>query len=176
MDAPRTGYRAAAQPGPLLTPLTGTVVSLHISAAAAQPTQAMAQVHAVPGRGLEGDRYWASAGTYSGKGGAKDAPDRNLTLLEHEALQALARDYGLTLDANEARRNIVVGGAALNHYVGRVFRIGRVKVRGLRLCEPCRHLERLTGKKAFDGLVHRGGLRCEILTDGVIAIGDRLEE
>ena len=61
---------------------------------------------------------------------------------------------------------------ALNHLVGREFKIGEVTVRGVRLCEPCSHLEAVTGLEVREGLVHRGGLRCEILSEGEVRVGD----
>ena len=129
------------------------------------------EVRAVPGRGLEGDRYFSKTGTYSRHEGA----DRQITLIEVEALEALVRDYRIQLDPGESRRNVATRGVALNHLVGRRFRIGDVRLRGLRLCEPCSHMERLSGKPVRSGLVHRGGLRAEILTEGVIRVGDPVE-
>jgi MOSC domain-containing protein YiiM len=127
-------------------------------------------VRAVGGRGLEGDRYFARIGTYSKKTG----PDREVTLIELEAVEALKRDYGVELDPKDSRRNLVTQGVALNHLVGREFTIGEVKFRGLRLCEPCSHLAKLADREVLPGLVHRGGLRAAILTDGVIRVGDSL--
>ena len=82
-----------------------------------------------------------------------------ITLIEAEALEALEREHGVRLEPHESRRNIVTRGVALNELVGREFRVGEVVLRGLMLCEPCRHLEKLTGKQLIRGLVHRGGLR-----------------
>lgn len=131
----------------------------------------LGEVRAVPGRGLEGDRYFSKTGTYSRHEGA----DRQITLIEVEALEALERDYRIVLDPGESRRNVATRGVAVNHLVGRRFRIGEVRLRGLRLCEPCSHMERLSGKPVRSGLVHRGGLRAEILTEGVIRVGDPVE-
>lgn len=131
----------------------------------------LGEVRAVPGRGLEGDRYFSKTGTYSRHEGA----DRQITLIEVEALEALDRDYRIQLDPGESRRNVATRGVAVNHFVGRRFRIGEVWLRGLRLCEPCSHMERLSGKPVRSGLVHRGGLRAEILTEGVIRVGDPVE-
>jgi MOSC domain-containing protein YiiM len=128
-------------------------------------------IRAVAGRGLEGDRYFLRAGTYS----LEEGPDREITLIETEALEALARDYALTLDASESRRNVATRDVALNHLVGRTFRVGEATIRGLRLCEPCGHMERLCGKRVRPGLVHRGGLRAEIVAGGLIGVGDRIE-
>ena len=60
----------------------------------------------------------------------------------------------------------------MNHFVGQVFRVGGATARGLRLCEPCSHMERLSGKRIRAGLVHRGGLRAQIVTEGWIRVGD----
>ena len=133
--------------------------------------RAVDSAHAVPGRGLEGDRYFSRSGTYSRKDGA----DREITLIESEAIEALQRDYGLLVEPKETRRNVATRGVAINHLVGRRFRVGGAVLRGLRLCEPCGHLEQLSGKPMRAGLVHRGGLRAEILTEGVIRTGDPIE-
>ena len=71
-----------------------------------------------------------------------------------------------------SRRNIITQGIALNHLVEQEFRIGDVVLRGTRLCEPCAHLEKLTVKGALRGLIHRGGLRAEIVKGGIIRVGD----
>jgi MOSC domain-containing protein YiiM len=146
----------------------GRVMSLHVASVAGARMAPLEWVRAVSGRGLEGDRYFLRAGTYS----RKDGPDRQITLIETEALEALERDYAVKIDASESRRNVATRDVALNHLVGRTFRVGEATVRGLRLCEPCGHMERLCGKPVRPGLVHRGGLRAEILTDGTIRVGD----
>ena len=148
--------------------MAGRVVSIHVAAAAASPMKTVEEVRALPGRGLEGDRYFHRTGTYSAKTGA----DREVTLIETEALDALRRDYGIVLFPDETRRNLATRGVPLNHLVGRVFRVGSTTVRGLRLCEPCSHMEKLAGKRIRAGLVHRGGLRAQILTGGWIRVGD----
>ncbi len=128
------------------------------------------EVRALPGRGLEGDRYFQRTGTYSAKEGA----ERELTLIEMEAIEALERDYGIALEAAETRRNVATRGVALNHLVGRVFRVGSATARGIRLCEPCSHMEKLAGKRIRPGLIHRGGLRAAILSEGWIRVGDEV--
>ncbi len=130
--------------------------------------KAVEAVRAVPGRGLEGDRYWSATGTYS----YKPSPDRDVTLIELEAIEALERDYGIVLPPGESRRNIVTRGVALNHLVNREFTVGEVTLRGLRLCDPCGHLERLAQPGVRQGLIHRGGLRAQILGAGMIRVGD----
>ena len=125
---------------------------------------------AVVGRGLEGDRYFNKAGTYSNDPGS----GRDITLIEIEAIEALRRDYQIELDPSQARRNIVTQGVALNHLVDREFKIGDVILRGTRLCDPCSHLEKLTRKGVMRGLIHRGGLRAEIISDGTLRPGDTI--
>lgn len=149
----------------------GIVDSIHIASTAKGPMQALDRVQAIPGVGLEGDRYALKQGTFF-----KPLPDFEVTLIEAEAIEALKRDYGVELAAGEARRNVVTRGAPLNHLVGREFRIGEVRIRGIRLCEPCSHLEGLTGQPLIKGLRHRGGLRAQILSPGAIRVGDFVSE
>ena len=152
--------------------ITGRVVSIHIAPGRGEPTTPVAKVRAVPGSGLEGDRHFGRAESDPG------APrrDREITFVEVEAIEALARDYDIPLKPGDARRNIVTRGAALNHLVGREFTVGKVVLRGLGLCEPCSHLASLTHEKVLRGLVHRGGLRAQILTEGVIRVGDEIRD
>jgi MOSC domain-containing protein YiiM len=147
----------------------GTVEFIYLADGAAAPMRAVDQANALPGVGLEGDRYALRTGTFY-----KPLPDRELTLIEAEAIEALRRDYHVELSAGEARRNVVTRGVALNHLVGRDFQIGDVKARGIRLCEPCDHLQRLIGREVIKGLIHRGGLRAQILSSGAIHVGDPL--
>lgn len=145
----------------------GSVVSIHLADTAAAPMKSMSEVHAVPGQGLEGDRYFNQAGTFS-----KPQPDREVTLIEIEAIEALQQENGIDLAQGDPRRNIVTRGVPLNHLVGREFIVGEVRIRGLKLCEPCGHLARLTHQDVLSGLMHRGGLRAQILTEGKIRPGD----
>jgi MOSC domain-containing protein YiiM len=144
------------------------VVSLHIAPSGAAPMQSVGSVNAIVGRGLEGDRYCNHCGTYSNHPG----DGRHVTLIESEAIAALQREYQIALVPGLARRNIVTRGVALNHLIAREFCVGEVILRGMRLCEPCLHLEKLSGKGAMRGLIHRGGLRAEIINGGIIRVGD----
>ena len=152
----------------------GRVVSLHIAPEASAKMETVGQARAVPGRGLEGDRYFTGTGYYSASG----AGGRELTLIEVESVAALAAEGvpperpGIELAVAETRRNIATAGVPLNHLVDTEFWVGPVLLRGVRLCEPCRHLEDLTQPGVMSGLVHRGGLRARILTEGVISTGD----
>jgi MOSC domain-containing protein YiiM len=149
----------------------GTLESIYIAPAAQAPMLAVDQAHAIPGVGLEGDRYALKLGTFY-----KPQPDFELTLIEAEALEAQQRDYDVVLAPGQARRNLVTRGVPLNHLVGKEFSVGEVKIRGIRLCEPCSHLEGLVAQPVIKGLRHRGGLRAQILTEGTIRAGDVVAE
>lgn len=149
----------------------GTVVSINISPRAEAPMVSVEEVRAVPGFGLEGDRYFLRQGTFY-----KPQPDRELTLIEVEAIEAMKRELNVDYGLGDSRRNVVTRGVPLNHLVGKEFLIGEVKARGLRLCEPCSHLQKLSHEKVLPGLVHRGGLRAQILTEGTIRVGMTLSE
>jgi MOSC domain-containing protein YiiM len=150
---------------------TGVVIAIFIGPKKLEPMTSVAEVTALAGAGLEGDRYAREEGSFS-----KKLPNNQLTLIEEEALQAAARDYQLEFTAAESRRNILTAGIALNHLVGREFRIGNVRLRGIKLCEPCGHLKKLTRKEVIAALTHRGGLRAEILAGGPIRVGDQIRE
>ena len=149
----------------------GSVVSIHIAPAPEEAMISVEEVRAIPGKGLEGDRYFEPAGTSS-----KPQPDRELTLIEIEAVEALKHEKEIPLPAGATRRNILTRGVPLNHLVNREFQVGDVRIRGLRLCEPCAHLARLSHQRVLPGLVHRGGLRAQILSEGLIRSGDPIRE
>jgi len=149
----------------------GTVVSINIAAKAEGPMQSVDEVRAIPGKGLEGDRYFFRQGTFY-----KPQPDREITLIEAEAIEGLRREFDIDFALSGTRRNVVTRGVPLNHLVGREFWIGEVKARGIKLCEPCSHLQRLSHPKVLPGLVHRGGLRAQILTEGTIRVGESIKE
>jgi MOSC domain-containing protein YiiM len=145
----------------------GQLIGIFVAGRKGQDLEACTRVEAVAGRGLVGDRYYLKEGSFSDK----DGPDREVTLIESEALEGLTREYEQTLTPAEARRNLLTRGVPLNHLVGQAFKVGAVVLRGIRLCEPCGHLEKLTGKSVRKGLVHRGGLRAQIVTGGTLEVG-----
>jgi hypothetical protein len=137
---------------------------MHVEAINIGPSDGLgpvSSVRAVAGRGLEGDRHFFPAGARSGMA---------LTLIEAEALE----DVGLT--GAQSRRQVVVRGTGVNDLVGKRFRVGDVECLGVELCEPCRHLQRLTRPGIIKDLIHRGGLRADVLSGGTISIGDKILE
>ncbi len=145
-------------------PGRGIVEAIVIAVAAEAPVRSVREAPALPGRGLEGDRYELGGGTFgSGR------PGSALTLVDAGVLDELEAAAGTPIDH---RRNVVVRGMRLNALVGRTFRIGDVRCEGRRLCEPCAHLNRLNSSDVLRPLVHRGGLRADILGGGLLRVGD----
>lgn len=123
------------------------------------------EVEAIPGQGLAGDRRAT---------GKPTKPLNQVTLIEVESLIAAARDYELEIDPLLTRRNLLTEGVPLNHLVGVEFQVGPVLLRGIELCEPCGYLEKCTFPGIKKALLHRGGLRAEIVRGGKIQVGDAI--
>jgi MOSC domain-containing protein YiiM len=119
-------------------------------------------VQARAGHGLEGEYHYSDAA----ESGAA------LTLIAREALDGLREDTGIELSHEASRRNVLTSGVDLNALVGVRFTVGEVVCEGVELCEPCLTLAKLTEFGVLRGLVHRGGLRADIVSDGEIAVGD----
>jgi MOSC domain-containing protein YiiM len=147
-----------------------SLVAIQIGKDAEARLESVPAVRAVPGKGLEGDRYFRGEGSFSNSPGG----GRQVTLVASEMIDLLAREHGILLDPVETRRNLLTRGVELNDLVGKVFQVGAVRMRGVRLAEPCQHLERLTQPGVIKGLVHRAGLRADILDEGVLHVGDEI--
>jgi MOSC domain-containing protein YiiM len=144
------------------------VVSLFVAPRKGAAMRVLDQVLAVPGRGLQDDRYFDAPQ----RPGSSVARASAVTLIEAEALDALEREHDIHLAPADTRRNLLTRGLALNELVGREFRVGEVVLRGVGLCEPCLHLQQATQSGVLRGLAHRGGLRAEIVEGGWIRSGD----
>lgn len=147
------------------------VVEILIAANPSEPARSVTMAVALPGQGLEGDRYALGTGTFSKQ---PQVPDGELTLIQQEHIDTFVAESGLAFTAREARRNLVTRGIDLNALVGREFIVGTVRIRGLRLCEPCNYLAKQTAPEVLRGLVHKGGLRAQILAHGEIRVGDTI--
>jgi MOSC domain-containing protein YiiM len=145
------------------------VAQILIAESPASPMTSLSEVRAIPGKGLEGDRYCSGVGTFSPK---PPKPDFELTLIEQEKIEAFARESGLPFSSLQARRNIVTEGVKLNELVDKEFWVGEVRIRGIRLCEPCNYLAKISFPETLKGLVHKAGLRAQILSEGSIKVGD----
>lgn len=169
------GAAAVGVPGGA-TGWRGTLLAIHVAPEASFEMEELAEALCVAGRGIEGDRYFLGSGTYSPK------PDtREVTLIEQEALDALARNDPplqggpIRIEPIDHRRNLTVRGVPLNHLVGRRFRVGEVILRGGRLNFPCKYLEELLGLPVYLPLYNRSGLNCGIERGGIIRPGDAIE-
>jgi MOSC domain-containing protein YiiM len=140
------------------------VGAIFVASTAEAAMVAVEGVPAVAGRGLEGDRYFDGAGTFSAKGGT----GRDITLVDAAALAAAG------VSEAESRRNVVVSGIDLDALIGRSFRVGELECFGRRRCEPCAHLQRLTRPGVLRALVHRGGLRADVVAGGIVRVGDEV--
>ncbi len=151
----------------------GKVLAIYTAPRAGAPMVARPSAEAVAGRGLEGDRYAEGNGSFSRWPGSH----REATLIAAEALEALAAETGAPLAPEHTRRNILTAGLDVRALVGRRFRIGEALFEGVRLCQPCKYLARLTGRPDLVGALRdRGGVRCRILETGRIAVGDAVRE
>jgi MOSC domain-containing protein YiiM len=154
-----------------------SVVSLFVSAAIGQPMQPRTSVQALAGRGLEGDRYSLGQGSYSN---LKRPAARHVSLIAREAMQASNEELvrqGLTpFEPIETRRNIIVEGIDVYTLLGHDFQIGAVRLRGSEPTLPCNIPSAVAGKTGFREAYHdRGGIRAEVLSDGIISIGDFIQ-
>jgi MOSC domain-containing protein YiiM len=141
----------------------GRVEGIYISPERGLLPEPVESVRALAGLGLEGNRYFFDGDAPSGVA---------LTLIAAEAVEALDREHGISIEPRESRRNVVTRGIDVNELVGKRFRIGDVECIGVELCEPCTTLQAMTKPGIIKGLVHRGGLNADILSDGEISVGD----
>jgi len=142
--------------------VTGVVEQIAITGHRGVLPAPVERVRAEAGHGVEGEYHWSAA----------PDPGQSITLIAAEALEGLREDTGIELSHPASRRNVLTRGIDLNALVGRRFRVGGVHCEGVALCEPCNRLAKLTERGVLRGLVHRGGLRADIVSSGEIAVGD----
>lgn len=143
--------------------MAGRVEGIFIAPEEGLLPEPVESVRALAGRGLAGNRYFFE----------RDAPPGvALTLIAAEAVEAMEREHGISIEPRESRRNVVTREVDVNALVGKTFRIGELECRGVELCEPCTTLQAMTQPGVIKGLAHRGGLNADILSDGEISVGD----
>jgi len=142
---------------------SGIVESISVASRAGEPAEMLEAARAIAGQGLEGDRHVEGTGTFP-----SGMPGSALTLIEAEVCES----FEPPLVPDEHRRNVVTRGIELNRLVRQEFTIGEIRCRGMRLCEPCTVVQRYAGRPVLRELVHRGGLRADILADGTMRRGD----
>jgi len=147
----------------------GRVISIFVAPKSADEMVPLSSVRAWADRGLEGDRFFRDSWN------AIARSDKAVSFIEDEVLELAAEELGLESIAQKTRRNIVTRGVPLIDLLHREFVVGDVRMRGIRLFEPCGHLVQVSKLPGiFKALNHRSGLKAAILTDGVIGVGDRI--
>jgi len=135
------------------------IEAIHIGPEEAGELQPVESVRVLAGKGVEGDRHFHPEGA---------PPGQALTLVEAENVEDVA------LAPGAARRQLTTRGVRLNDLVGKHFKVGDVECYGVELCEPCEHLESMTRPGIIKDFLHRSGINADVLTDGVIRVGDAL--
>lgn len=154
--------------------MSGKIVKLLISKDTKSPMQNVNQIILEKGKGIFGDRYYYQIGTFSNKG--KVEPDREVTLIEKEKIDAFNLDFEQNMSYEDFRRNIVISNCDLNSLVDKEFQIGDVILKGIRLCEPCKYLsEQLNNEKILSKMTNKTGLRAQIIRGGSINMTSQLE-
>jgi MOSC domain-containing protein YiiM len=148
----------------------GRLEAICIASGAGAPMQSLAEVEAIAGGGLAGDRYLAGIGFYSSR--PTDPGAREVTLFDGSALDWLETEHGIPLSPTEHRRNLTVRGVRLESLIGQRFSVGEVVLEGVKDCPPCEHLQQLVQKPVLKPLVDRGGLRARVIQGGRIRVGD----
>jgi MOSC domain-containing protein YiiM len=148
----------------------GRLEAIALRSAKSGAVQLVQSATAQTERGLVGDYVFARLAPEE-----QNEPDKQITLIEAEALEAVQSEKGYSISHGESRRNLLTRGVPLNHLVGKRFRVGALLLEGQELCEPCKHLEKLTGKLLISHFLHRCGLRARIVEGGSIQIGDVIE-
>ena len=138
--------------------MSGSVEAIAVSTENERLPEPVSEVD-VTEEGVRDDRYFG---------------ERNLTLIEAEAIESFVAETGIELTHAESRRQVLTRGVRLNDLVGKRFSVGEVECVGEEWCEPCSHLEGLTRPGVLRGMVHRAGLRADIVRGGRIAVGDRV--
>jgi len=117
-------------------------------------------------RGLVNDRYFMENNDIKSQ----------ITLIEIENISEYNKTFETSILPIQFRRNIITEGLKLNELVGKEFFVGEVKLKAHDLCRPCKYLqEKLNKENIVKEFLHKGGIRCEILCNGKIYVGDKIK-
>ena len=153
--------------------MTARILSIYSGSEPVKPLQSTPSAQLEAGRGIVGDRYYLGTGTFSEK--LAGTPDVEITLIAQEEIDAFNEITGKDYSGADFRRNLVTRGIYLNDLVGQEFSLGnQVLLRGVRLCEPCAHLAGFLGQEIMAHMVHKAGLRAQIVSGGLVCTGDSL--
>ena len=141
----------------------GKVVEIGIANIKGNQIQNVNKVEALKGKGLQNDRKFSE----------NNQKERQITLIEIENINYFNNISKKNIPPLDFRRNIITENIRLNDLVGKKFFVGNVKLKAHDLCRPCKYLQdKLKQNNFIKEFLHKGGLRCEILTNGKINVGD----
>ena len=142
------------------------ILKICISDAINGNMQDVIDIQAIAGKVILNDRYYKD----------NNDKEKQITLIESENIDYYNKKFQLNIPYLNFRRNIVTKGIKLNDLIDKKILIGQIEVKGINLCRPCKHLEQtLKQNNIIKEFLHKGGLRCEILTSGEIKVGDIIE-
>ena len=144
----------------------GKVVEIGITNTKGNQIKNVNDVEALKGEGLLNDRKFRET----------NQKERQITLIEIENINYFNNKYKINIPPVNFRRNIITENVKLNDLVGEEFFVGKVKLKAHDLCKPCKYLQdKLNQNNFIKEFLHKGGLRCEILTSGKISVGDLIK-
>ena len=131
-----------------------------------QSIKEVKQISLLAGKGILGDQHFH----------AYNDARKQLTLIESENIDYYNKNFNLNIPYLNFRRNIVTKGIQLNDLVGKKLLIGEVELKGIDLCRPCKNLQKmLKQNNIIKEFLRKGGLRCEIINNGTINVGDLIK-
>ena len=144
----------------------GKVVQIGIVSIKGKQIQNVNEVEALKGKGLLNDRKFSE----------KNQKECQITLIEIENINHFNKISKTNIPAVNFRRNIITENMKLNDLLNKEFFVGKVKLKAHDLCRPCKYLQEKLGQENFvKEFLHKGGLRCEILSSGKISLGDLIK-
>ena len=131
-----------------------------------QAIQEVEEINLLAGKGIIGDRHFN-----------ENNEDRNqLTLIEKENIDYYNEKFNLKIPYIDFRRNIITKGIKLNDLIGKKLVIGKIELKGIDLCRPCKSLQKNLGQdNIIKEFLRKGGLRCEILTSADVKVDDEIK-
>jgi len=144
----------------------GIVVNIGIADIKGDKIQNVDKAEVLKGKGIKNDRKFKE----------NNPKQCQITLIEIENIAYYNNISKTNFSPLDFRRNIITKNIKLNDLVGKEFSIGKIKLKAHDLCRPCKYLqEKLKQNNIIKEFLHKGGLRCEILTSGEIKVGDIIE-
>ncbi len=152
--------------------MTALVKSLLIATSSGSEMISLQHVNVISGKGIEGDRYFSPLG-FNDRQRKPDA-DFEVTLIEQELIDFFNIQTNNHYSGADYRRNIVTQGIDLNALLGKSFTIGNITLKGVSLCEPCAALSQSLGPEIMTLMIHKTGLRAQVISDGLLRTGDEI--